>query len=293
MTEPRIPGYPDDLRSPSIRVRSAAGPFGDFEARAARVVARATGLHVVIQDDNRRPQTPDFRVEKDNRILGTGEVVTTTDGKRADQLSAFGRGDLEFDVPALNGTWWVTVTPSASRKGLEERLTEAFAALEERGEHRILGSLPPPPDVPDEIAGLAACGLTDVVCDPRPRVGSGKIYGLPQGIGGPTDIDWEVCADWVDAFLDSDLCAQKIAKLERASAEGMERHLYVGITGDDPWPLHQILRDCPSYVDLPSPPLPSGLTHIWLDDAEFPGRSVVAWWPDHGWLDVTNHWKTA
>jgi hypothetical protein len=291
--EAALPGYPIDLRSQAMRARAAAGPYGDFEARAARVVARSTGLSVVMQDDNKSAKTPDFRIEHDGALVGLGEIVTTTAGPRADQLRAFAAGELEFNVPELACTSWVVVTPAARRSGLRGRLVEAFGALEARGDHRLLGSMPPPPAPPAEVLELARIGLTNIVCDPRARPGGGKVYGLPEGIEGPLTIDWNLCASWLDAFLCNDQCARKVAKLAGAKASSAQQHLYVGVTGIDPWPVHQMLLDDIAEIDLPAPNLPAGLTHLWLHEAEFPGGRVLAWWPGHGWLDVAAHWKTA
>ncbi len=244
--------------------RDAAGPYGDFEGRAARVVARATGLHTFIQDDNRSPRTPDLRMEDLGRIVGVGEVVTTTDGARAQQLRAFSNGELEFERKELRGTWWVTVTPLARRVGLERTLVDAFSKLEARGDHTRVSPLHP--ELFPEIAELALLGLTEISCNPTPQDGPGKIHGLPEGIGGPVAIDWDGCAAWISEFLRSDRCRGKVEKLQGAG----ESHLYVGVTGADPWPVHQALEILGSEVPLPAPDLPDGLTHLWIDDAEFP-----------------------
>ena len=51
VTDEYMPGYPVDLRDPAMAGREATGPYGDFERRAARVVASSSGLRTVIQDD--------------------------------------------------------------------------------------------------------------------------------------------------------------------------------------------------------------------------------------------------
>ncbi|WP_156391120.1 MULTISPECIES: hypothetical protein [unclassified Nocardioides] len=289
MADDYRPGYPHDLRDPRLMAREATGPYGDFEGRAARVVARATGLITTIQDDNRSARTPDLRIEDADSIVGIGEIVTTTDGLRADQLRAFAAGKLQFDSEELRATWWVTVTPRARREDLETVLVRALRRLEERGDHvHVNRGVVNPPSFPETIA-LESIGLTELHCDPTPRDGPGRIYGLPEGIGGPAAIDWDGCAAWIDEFLHSDLCLRKLEKLTGAHAP--QGHLYVGVTGNDPWPVHQALDDRVIQVPLPPPDLPTGLTHLWLDNAEFPSR-VIAWWPDRGWFDVRTRWMT-
>ena len=87
---------------------------GDFEARAGRIVARATGLKTVLQDDNRALATPELRLEDAGVVVAVGEIVTTTSGPSAAQLRAFARGELDSKSDELTCTWWVTVDPSAN-----------------------------------------------------------------------------------------------------------------------------------------------------------------------------------
>lgn len=245
----------------------------------------------VLQDNNLVDRTPDFRLEEHGTIVGFGEAVTTTVGARADQLRAFSEGRLQFDTEELKSTWWVTVMPKARRKNLERTLIGAFSSLEAREAHLQLNGLPSLDVPPPEIATLEGLGLIEIVCDPRPRVGPGRIYGLPGGISGPIRIDWAECATWIDSFLASELCLRKLAKLVEAG-EAAQRHLYVGVTADDPWSVHQALRADNAELQLRPPALPEGLTHLWLHGAEFPG-TVLSWWPDRGWFDVRGCWATA
>jgi hypothetical protein len=289
VTDEYQPSYPIDLRDPALAAREAMGPYGDFERKAARVVARATGLMTTIQDDNRAPRTPDLRIEDDSRIVGVCEIVTTTDGMRADQLRAFSAGQLQFESHSLYATWSVTVTPRAKRDQLRQVLVDRLARLEERGDHvHVSRGVAHPPPYPESVE-LESMGLTELHCDPTPRDGPGRIYGLPEGIGGPVAMDWDECASWIDTFLRSDLCRRKLSKIK--SADAPQGHLYVGITGNDPWAVHQALDDRLVDVVLPPPALPEGLTHLWLDSAEFPSRGI-AWWPDRGWFDVRTRWAT-
>lgn len=289
MVDEYIRGYPVDLRAPAMAAREATGPYGDFERRAARVVARASGLKTVIQDDNHAPRTPDLRIEDHVEVVGVGEIVTTTEGARAAQIRAFSAGQLEFESGDLRSTWWVTVTPRARRAGLKHVLVDAFARLEERGDHVQVDGRPSLHEPFPEIAELELQGLTEAYCDPAPRDGPGKIYGLPEGIGGPVAMDWGDCAGWIEQFLRSELCSRKVDKLK--SIEVRQRHLYVGITGNDRWAVHQALEVAVTEVALPPPSLPDGVSHLWLDNAEFPSR-VIAGWPDRGWFDVRTSWAT-
>jgi len=289
VTKEYWPGYPNNLRHRGLAAREATGPYGDFELRAARVVARATGLMTTIQDDNHSPRTPDLRIEDAGSVVAIGEIVTTTEGMRADQLRAFGAGKLQFDSEDLRTTWWVTVTPRAKRDDLRQVLVGALARLEKRGDHvHVNRGLAHPPSFPETVQ-LESMGLTELHCDPTPRDGSGRIYGLPEGVSGPVTMDWDGCAAWVNEFLRSELCLRKLAKV--SSIDAPQGHLYVGVTGNEPWSVHQAFDDRVVEVLLPPPALPEGLSHLWLDNAEFPSR-VIAWWPDRGWFDVRTRWAT-
>jgi len=172
---------------------------------------------------------------------------------------------------------------------LRQILVSALARLEERGDHvHVNRGLASPPSFPETVE-LESMGLTELHCDPTPRDGPGMIYGTPEGIGGPVAIDWDGCAAWVTTFLRSDLCLRKTSKVSSTGAP--QRHLYVGVTGNEPWAVHQALDDRLLDILLPQPALPLGLSHLWLDNAEFPSRAI-SWWPDRGWFDVRTHWAT-
>lgn len=199
--EPRQPGYPVDLRGLDLRMRDAAGPYGDFEARAGRIVARATGLMTVLQDDNRASATPDLRLEHEGVVVAIGEVVTTSDGRRAEQLRAFARGELHFESNDLACTWWVTIDPTASRKNLGRALVPLLASIEAVRDHlAFAGSLHSPKPQP-YMDRLRALGVTEVVCDPRQQRGPGHVIGHPPGIEGPLELDWRGFDEWLNAYL--------------------------------------------------------------------------------------------
>jgi hypothetical protein len=289
--EPWQRGYPIDLRSPEVVRRDAAGPYGDFEARAARIVARATGMKTIIQDDNRVPRTPDFRLEHEGRVLGVGEVVTTTRGDRAEQLRAFARGELDFESDALTCTWWVTVRPEADRRRLRGSLVPLLARMEADGGHLdFTGSLDAS-RANSSVGRFHELGISEAVCDPHPRQGPGRVLGLLPGIGGAQQLDWNGFYYWLDSFLTSDICLRKRDKLVRSAAVD-ERHLFVGITWSAPWSVLRVLEHDVRDVPVRSPTFPIGVTHLWLHGAELPSR-CIAWWPDVGWFDVQQRWVTA
>lgn len=288
MLSPYQPGYPIDLRSPEMQMRAAQSPYGDFEAAAARVVSRATGLKTVIQDDNRQARTPDFRIEYNDVEVGVFEAVLAADPGRAGVQRALAQQKLEFESTELKWLWWVTLTPRVRRDRLELDLVPVLAGLEASGRHLTLAGRPSlDPPLP-EVVALEQQGFIEALCDPNPRGAPGKVIGLPEGIGGPVAIDWDGCDRWITEFLASELCRRKLKKMVDAEPD-QQHHLYVGVTGAVPWPVHQVLEHHVIDVDLPPPRLPDG--HLWLHSAEFPGRAIT-WWPERGWFDTRTHWAT-
>lgn len=271
-------------------MRDAAGPYGDFEARAGRVVARATGLKTVLQDDNRASAIPDFRLERAGVVIAIGEVVTTSDERRAEQLRAFARGDLDAESNELACTWWVTVDPSANRKNLQRTLVPLLVSIEAAGDHLAFGGSRHSPKPNVHMDRLRALGITEAVCDSRDRLGSGRVIGHPPGIEGPLELDWHGFDDWLNAYLSSDICLRKRDKLVR-STPVKARHLFIGVTWSVPWSVLRALEDDVGELPARSPSLPAGVTHLWLFGAELPSR-CLSWWPDAGWFDTRQRWAT-
>jgi hypothetical protein len=288
--DPSQPGYPVDLRSPEIARREAAGPYGDFEARAARIVARATGLKTFLQDDNRLPRTPDVRLEAEGLVVAVGEVVTTTHGRRAEQLRAFSRGELDFVSSDLTYTWWVTINPAADRRSLTRSLVPLLAAMEATGEHLdFTGSLDASRGRP-RLEQFQVLGIVEAVCDSRPREGPGRVIGQLPGVGGALEVDWAAFRGWLDRFLTSDMANRKARKLAQFP-EIPDRHLFVGVTWTAPWAVLRVLQSDVPDLPIEAPTLPVGVSHLWLYEAEFPSR-CLAWWPKVGWFDVQTRWVT-
>ena len=284
------PGYPVDFRGPELAKRDASGPYGDFESRAGRIVARATGLKTVLQDDNRAAAIPDFRLEQNGDVIAIGEVVTTSDERRAEQLRAFGRGELDIESDELACTWWVTVDPKANRKKLRQTLVPLLASIEAAGEHlAFVGSLhSSKPGV--HMDRLRALGVTEAVCDSGARTGRGQVIGHLPGIEGLLELDWPTFDGWLGKYLSSEICLRKRDKLV-GSTPVNARHLFIGVTWSVPWAVLRVLEDDARDLPPTSPSLPTGVTHLWLFGAELPSR-CLAWWPDAGWFDTRQCWAT-
>jgi hypothetical protein len=284
------PGYPIDLRGEAVARRDADGPYGDFEYRAARVVARATGERVVLQDDNLRPRTPDLRIEYADGRRGVVEIVTVTDGQRAAESAAFADGGLDLQIDALRWQSWVTAPASVDRRRLQGSLAKVLAQMEAANERpSMLTPIDPATAGPGALK-LLSLGVTAVAANNAPGERRGHVHWQPEGIGGELDLDLASVERWLRDFLRGPLAAKKFVKL-LAVSDVSERHLFVGISWSVPWAVIRLL-DLDVAALPPRPPsLPAGISHLWMWGCELPDRAL-AWWPDRGWFDVARRWAT-
>jgi len=266
------PGYPIDLRPPERRRRAAESPVGDFEGMAARVVARLTGEHVVIQDDGSRPAMPDIRIEYAAKPAAYVEVVVDIDSSYAAMDAEIFKG---VQTLPSNRIWRVRLSGRSKVKELRRTLPALLDV-----------------DTIDQgtMQQLARMGVTvDGPGIPRPGQ-TGGIHLLPAGIKGSATPVWASFLDWLAAFLASGETADVRSKL--AATNAPERHAFVGASfttnGDVFFALHEEGRP-----ELPAtnPTLPPEITHLWVWTTPGIGR-CLAWFPDTGWIDVSDHWAT-
>lgn len=115
-----VRGYPVDERGPRATYGPSPGhPFGDFEWKAGRVVARLTGERVVLQDDGSQPGMADIRIDYARRPVGYVEVTVDIEPAYAGmwaELAARGGGGLPWKAEILNlsRAWQVTLSGPAS-----------------------------------------------------------------------------------------------------------------------------------------------------------------------------------
>jgi hypothetical protein len=287
---PWRPGYPIDLRGESIARRDASGPYGDVEYHAGRIVARATGARVALQDDNIGPRTPDLRIDYDDGRIGIGEVVTVTDGHRAAESMAFANGGLDVFGGDLQWQWWVTAPASADRRRIRASLLPLLEEMEAANEQTsMLAPIDPATAGPGALK-LLALGVTEVAANTRPGDRRGHVRWQPEGVGGARDLDLDCVHKWLGGLLEGPLARRKLDKLTDVSGD-MERHLFVGVTWSAPWAVLRLLEMDVDALPSHAPTLPSGVSHLWIWGCEPSGRAL-AWWPARGWFDVARRWVT-
>lgn len=286
-------GYPVDLRLPAQVAKRAQGPIGDFERSAARVVARLTGARTVLQDDGSHDRMPDIRVEHPDGRLAYVEVWTDVDPDYAAVYSRLMKPKNELPLrlaaPASSRVWWVVVSGATNVDCLEAEVGIILTGLERRGvTFERVGPLESH-DEP-EVKELLSHGVVRVssrLCGPDEQ---GTILLIPHGISGPPLVAWEPVLDWIAEVTASRNLKDVRTKLSAAGGE--ERHLFVGVTYSSPSDVFFALKYEERSLPLRGPRLPREITHVWLMPATSPGR-CIAWFPDRGWFDVSDHWTTA
>jgi len=276
------PGYPIDLRPDGMRMRDSRSFEGDFEAMAARVVARLTGERVVIQDDNSVQGMADLRIEYADRPNAYVEIVSDVDPDYA-ALNRLVFQKQEIAVPSLGRIWYVTVSKSAKLKSLRPALEAFLRRLEDAAV--FLEIMQPDGSLAhssvDELRQLDGLGVVRLSSrSPQPDE-EPKILLYPQGVGGPAEQDWQALTTWLADFLSAPGRADVREKL--ATTGAIERHAFVGLPLGKEWSAFHSLHD--RYGGLPDQPpvLPQEVTHVWVWAHPF-GR-CVAWFPDRGWFE--------
>lgn len=267
------PGYPIDLRPTERRVRAAQGPVGDFEGKAARVVARLTGERVVIQDDGSRPAMPDIRIDYATKPPAYVEAVVDIDTSYSAMDAAIFK---EVQTLPSDRIWWAHLSGRANVKEVRRRLPT------------LLGT-----DMADEELAqqLASMGVESIDGPAIPRPGdTGRIHLVPAGVTGTAAPAWASFQDWLTTFL----AASKTADVRRklAATNAMERHAFIAASfttnGDAFFALSEEGRP---ELPVSDPVLPLEITHLWVWTTPSIGR-CLAWFPDRGWIDVIDHWAT-
>jgi hypothetical protein len=270
------------------------GPLGDFEAAAARVVARLVGERVILQDDGSQDGMADIRIDYANQSPGFVEVWTDVDPRYAatySRLLGRGRG-LPFELPmaTVRRNWFVTVASTSDLRILEAELEGLLADLEAQGvtfeivaDRRALTS-----QSDENVRRLLELGVVRLSCGlPSPGGGLARLY--LEGAEGPAVVAWAPVVDWIEETLASERLLDVRTKLMRTGAP--ERHVFLGVTFTSPGEVYFALSlQEPTLPDV-ALEVPHEITHVWLMSAPPLGR-CLAWFPDRGWLDVRRHWVT-
>ena len=131
-------------------------------------------------------------------------------------------------------------------------------------------------------------GVVEFASRPTRECESGTIFLRPDGVYGPSQVDWEAFLAWVEECASGPRAADDRRKLAATRAD--ERHLIIGVTFTSPGEVFFALSEATGVGAVPprAPALPAEITHVWVLPAQSSGRCLV-WFPDRGWLDTMQH----
>jgi hypothetical protein len=290
------PGHPIDLRPEKRKARLFESPTGDFEARAARVVARLTGERVILQDDGSSDGMVDIRIEHADGRIGYVEVWADVDpGWAATYSRLLKSGNqlpLEIPIATLNREWFIVVSGASRLDVLEAELRVLLGDLEDRGEtyetvaiKEALVSNGSP-----SVGRLLELGVVETSSRPAPAGQSGIVRIYVEGVTGPSTVDWAPVVEWIEDTLNSDRLADVRMKLGKTGA--LERHVFVGLTFSSPGEVFFSLSPYERTLPGLTPTLPPEISDLWIMQVSSAGR-CLALFPMGGWIDVIDHWATS
>jgi hypothetical protein len=231
---------------------------GKIEEFDRKVVEKALGLSVVINDDQSQDSMYDLRVGPNDSVDFAIECVRATDPQLRAVFGALRRR------PPLTGLfsfhWTIELGRNANVKNLYKQLPTILAELETHGldsTHDRAGFLPRHHFLLDELEAL---GVSYAYRNPHKTA---KIIFLPPASGGAVDEYGESVPQWINEFLCRDRNADVISKLRRAKATRKE----VFIRADEygvPWSVASYLTDDFTYLPATDPIIPDGINGVWL-----------------------------
>jgi hypothetical protein len=231
------------------------------EEWARRIVEKELKRSVVINDDGSRPSMYDLRIGPADAPELAIECVGAIDPTRTETWNVGPvRGPLKR---ALRGDWFVTLTPNARIKAMEQRIGPLLRELEDRGvsdvpvERMLRGRGTP---ILEELESL---GVTYASCFRLP--GEGTVHRTMEGTGGGVvDFQGTAVPAWVGQFLRDPDREDVLHKLRLSGAA--ERHAFIfGVLGGTPWEVDYYLNfEELDQLPTDAPNLPQPVTEVWI-----------------------------
>ena len=231
------------------------------EEWARRIVEKEIRRSVKLHDDGSRDGMYDLRIGPVDAPELAVECVGAVDPTRTETWNIGpARGPLERE---LRGDWFVTLTPNARIKAMEQRIEPLLRELEDQGvsevavDHRSLRWRDSA--VLEELESL---GVTYAMCFRLP--GEGEVHLTMEGTGGVVDTQGTAVPGWVGQFLRDPDQEDVLGKLQRSDAA--ERHAFIFVVlGGAPWPVEYYFNFT-GLDQLPTeaPSLPQPVTGVWI-----------------------------
>ncbi|MBP5935429.1 hypothetical protein [Streptomyces acidiscabies] len=272
-------------------------PSRPDEVLAEAIVNAVLGTYTVDRDDNTENGKPDFVLAPRRGGAATValEVSSCRDSKLQELWSSLEEQYRDEVLPGLRKGWFVEFTSGSRVKGKgAHRLAGLLADLEARGVDRVSvrewenprdGSAGTP-DVQQlkDIETVKSLRIKAVAQVGDTLDVAGRIFcgSLASGVGLSTAAD---VPPYVEEFLAGPAGANKIKKLGRARAKGLEPHLFLWADAVD-LSIGTALDH--RFIPCEDPVVPPEIQVVWLSSFSCTG-AVYQWDRDGGWRvhDVT------
>lgn len=268
------------------------------EEWARRIISATLGETVVQHDDGSKPRMYDLDILREGCPAAAVEVIAAADSKATQLWNLVNGSEERWQVDALEGAWMVVLTPLAQgnriqparAKVLRGELPGLLIDLEQQGRVDLdcaYSSMSDPLVQRGAQLGVVRAwrGLTDY---------AGSIYmtidEFAQFSASPTGKSVDVFARWINEYLTDDARQDVLGKLCQSAAP--ERHVFIAIPPFSVAPegVLRVLLSGDSPAALPSPVLPSPITHVWAVSTWKVGAGM-RWSQQCGWKTVP--WRPA
>jgi hypothetical protein len=250
--------------------KSKAGKKKAGEEWARRIVARELKQIVTLHDDNSVSSMYDLRVgsieapEIAIEVIGAVDPVfikTWMDGPA--------KGPLELSI---KGDWTIVITHRAQVKIIRRRIEHLLQKLEDQEVYKVEADHWLEWEDTTLFNELKSLHITHVSC--ALLNGTGKVYLIMPGIGGPVDSQGVAVSKWIEEFLCDPARQDVLAKLQHSGA--VHRHVFVPVHfAGAPWSVKSYLTGELDKLPSQMPQLPSPVTGVWIVSKW--GRSGLRW----------------
>ena len=224
----------------------------------------------------------DLKIVYPDRSIGAVEVTAATDGTRIGLWREVRKRSLIRQELDLIGGWLVRVVRSARARDLDRHMVGLLRQLEHDGRTAVRGVK----GSTDPLEALAASlGVIEAVQSATDRRGS--IYVMPpedsvEQMGGYAPPTGDPLAVWLGDWTNEPSRSDNVYKLR--SADATERHLFILVPGFTaaPFTVIDLLFSPGAPVPTIPPPLPAGVTHVWVMSTWDSGDGF-RWSPDTSW----------
>lgn len=245
------------------------------EEWARRIVGKALGRIVDINDDGRAPGMYDLRVGPKDAPEIAIECVRAVDPIYTETWKVGpGKGALQLSI---QGNWTVELAPTASVKAVRQQIEQLLQMLESQGIYYVDVDYELEWSKPVLFNSLNSLSIMHASCYQHPGVG--KVYLTMPGTGGAVDQYGMALPGWVGEFLRAPAQEDVLGKLQRSGAPDRHAFLIATFMGA-PFAVESYLTGNLDHLPSQPPDLPEPVTGVWIV-SEWGRRGP--WWDGSAW----------